>query len=245
MTPRGRPKFEVVVPAEIADRRLVSVATIREITGIPSTGAGAVTDEALGRLIDGALAQAARSCRLAAYRAIAPTLALETVRASWLPDCWDWWPRQVGWKRDEPSTLLLPWRAPIVSIEITEGETDLVEDNDFRLLGAGVVERINGCWATGGSIVADYIAGFVPLADDPVYQVDGEPMPADLVSLLADQVRMSKDRGAIDLNLRSEDIPGIWAGSFNVPGGDSIDTGGLLMPLYDALAPYRAPPSLA
>lgn len=246
MMPVGRPAFEVVVGAEAVARRLVSVDAIRSITGIPETGTGAIDDAGLGRLIDGELARCARSCRLATYRAVPPTLAQESVRATWLATCWEW---PYGWVSyrsagREPSILLLPWRAPITDIEITEGETELVEDTDYRLLERGVVERINGFWPTSGSIVVDYVAGFVPLADDPSYQVDGEPLPADIVQLLADQVRMANDRSRIDLNLRSEDIPGVWSGTFNVAGGSAIDTQGLMMPLYEALAQYRAPPSI-
>lgn len=240
-----RPQFEVVIAATASERRLIPVDTMRDLTGIPETGKGAATDTALGAMIDDALTRCARSCRLAAYRASPPTLAEETVRATWTADYWnallvrppEWWQRG-------PYTLLLPWRAPITSITVTEGETELVEDTDFRLLGAGVVERINGAWPTAGSTVIDYVAGFVPLSTDPSYDYDGETLPADLVSLIADQVRMAHSRSGIDLNLRSEDIAGVWSGSYNVPGGDSIDTSGLHRPLYDALSDYRAPPSI-
>lgn len=243
MMPVGRPKFEVVVAASSAERRLVSATTIRALTGI---GTDDVSDVALTQMIDAALITMARSCRLAKDRATPPTLAQESVRATWLANSWDWWPAQVApYGSREPETLLLPWRAPITDITVTEGETELVEDTDYRLLGSGVVERIGACWTTTGTIVVDYVAGWVPLSDDPSYDYDGEPMPADLVSLLADQVRMASDRTTIDLNLRSEDIPGIWSGAYNVPGGDAVDTSGLTMPLYDALAPYRAPPSFA
>lgn len=245
MTYYGRPAFEVVAGADATARRLISVDTIREIAGIAST----VSDEALGRLIDAALTQCARSCRLATYRASPPTLAQEAVRATWLPSCWPWWAPGACYyyagSYAQPSTLLLPWRAPITEITVAEGETELVENTDYRLLGAGVVERISGCWATGGNIVVDYTAGFVPLSDDPSYDYDGEPLPADLISLIADQVRSANDRAGSDLNLRSEDIPGIWSGSYNVPGGDAMDASGLLRPLFDALSPYRAPPSIA
>lgn len=241
----GRPTFEVVTPADAEGRRLVSVNAIRGMTGLPATGDGAITDEDLGRLVDAALAQCARSCKLAPYRASAPTLAQEAVRAIWLPaNVASYVSRPLmGWVTT-PSQLLLPWRAPITSIEVNEGEVELVEGTDFCLLQGGIVERIGGCWGTGGAIVVDYTAGWVAAADYPDPQ-EGEAMPADLVLLIADQVRMTADRRDIDLNLRSEDIPGVWSGSYNVAGGSAIDTGGLLMPLYDALEPYRAPPSFA
>ncbi len=234
-----RPRFEIVVgTANAAERRLVSVSTIRTLTGVPETGEGAVDDTTLTLLLDAALAQCATSCRLARYGAMPLTLAREAVRATWLLEHWR------GWRHAWPSQLFLPWRAPITSIAVVEGEVELVENTDFRLLGSGVVERIGGCWQTSGSIVVDYIAGWVPTSDDPSYEYDtGESMPADIVSLLADQVRMSCDRRDIDLNLRSEDVPGVWSGSYNVAGGDAIDTSGLIRSLYDALSPYRAPPS--
>jgi hypothetical protein len=244
VTPIGRPQFEVIVPATAADRRLVSVDTIRGLTGIPSTGTGAVSDTALGQIIDAELARCARSCRLATWRGSQATLAQESVRATWTPNCWEWGPLRAPYGIWQAPRLLLPWRAPITDITVSEGETELVEDTDYRLLGAGVVERINGCWATSDSIVVDYMAGFVPLADDPAYQDEGVTLPADLVSLIADQVRMSTDRRDIDLNLRSEDVPELWSGTYNVAGGSAIDTGGLMMPLYDALSDYRAPPSI-
>lgn len=243
MMPAGRPRFEVVVAASATERRLVTVDTIRSLTGLSEAAA---SDTALGLLIDAALATCARSCKLAKDRATPLTLAQESVRATWLEDSWDWslWPAPYYGQR-EPSTLLLPWRSPITSISIAEGETDLVENTDFRLLGAGVVERIGAWWPTSGPIVVDYVAGFVPLSDDVSYEYDGETLPADIVALIADQVRMTHGRGSADLNLRSEDIPGVWSGSYNVAGGDAIDTSGLINTLYDALSDYRAPPSFA
>lgn len=241
----GRPTFEIVTPATVEDRRLVSVDTIRTLTGLPETGAGAITDDALGLLIDAELARMAKSCRLATSRATAPTLALEEVRATWLPATMrasDWVPSS-SWS-SEPSQILLPWRAPIVSIEVSEGETELVEYTDFRLLDGGILERVGACWGAGGAIVVDYSAGWMPMVDYPDTQ-EGEPMPADLVALLGDQVRMAADRRDIDLNLRSEDVPDVWSGTYNVAGGSAVDTGGLMRPLYDALDPYRKPPSFA
>lgn len=240
----GRPRFEVVVGASAADRRLVTVSTIRALTGIPSTGEGSASDETLGLMLDAALSQCAVACRMATYRAMPPTLAQESVRATWDQTFWEWRHRSLAFG-ERNHQLLLPWRAPISAITLTEGETELVENTDYRLLGAGVLERLQGWWPNSGLLVADYVAGFVPLSSDGSYQEDGETLPADLVALLGDQVRLRFDSQGIDLNLRSEDVPGVWSGTYNVPGGDSIDTSGLLRPLWDALSPYRAPPSFA
>lgn len=238
-----RPLFEVIVPADAEARRLIPVSVIRTLTGIPVSGEGAVSDAVLGQLIDAALAQAATSCGLAKARGLSPTLASEEVRASWPAEFWSSWriiPQHYSGA--VPSQIMLPWRAPITEIAVTEGETLLVENTDYRLLGSGVLERMSGCWS--GSIVVNYTAGFNAmdeLGSEPIENV----IPPDLVSLFADQIRMMNDRAALDLNLRSEDIPGVWSGTFNVAGGSSIDTGGLMMPLYDALAAYRAPPVFA
>lgn len=238
-----RPRFELVVGAVAEGRRLISAETVRLLTGIPATGEGAVTDEVLNFRIDGVMSKIARSCRLAAARAAPLTLAQESVRATWTPPALE--RRWIYWFADEARTkLILPWRAPITEIDITVDDEELEENVDYELLGSGVVQWLSpGTSWPWANIVADYTAGFVPLAADPAYQEDGETLPADIVEMIAEQVRYSASMP--DMSLRSEDIPGVWSGSYNVPGGDAIDTSGLSMPLYDALSPFRGPPVFA
>lgn len=241
-----RPRFEIVSgTSTAAERRLVSAETVRLLTGIPSTGEGAVTDEVLNLHIDAVMAMIARSCRLAAARSAPLTLAQESVRATWTPPVPSYYHRWSYWFADEARTkLILPWRAPITSISITVDDEDLDENVGFELLGSGVVQWLDpGTSWPWANIVADYTAGFVPLAADPAYQEDGDTLPADIVALIAEQVRYGSSRP--DMSLRSEDVPGVWSGSYNVPGGDAIDTSGLSLPLYDALAPFRGPPVFA
>lgn len=236
-----RPTFAVVTPADADARRFIDLDAIRSLSGIPSTGAGSLDDEALGLKLDAVLASCATSCRLAKFRGLPLTLAQEVVRATWVDAS-----VAVGWgeallRYGRNSQLLLPWRAPITALTVTEGGTELVEDTDFRNLGAGVLERITGgvcCGWSFGAIVVDYTAGW--LLDD-----EENAVPADLVSLIADQVRLAQSQSTVNPILRSEDIPGVWSGTFNMPGGDAIDTSGLSRPLYDALSDYRAPPSFA
>lgn len=247
MTSGDRPTFTVVVGTTADDRRLIPISMIRALTGLAESDIG---DEALNLKIDAVLASCARSCRLAKAGSAPPTLARETVRAAW-PDTtvydyrWHlmWLPSGRGHK------LILPWRAPITSVAIAEGDTDLVEGSDFRYLGAGVIERMNSgtyCGWPLGAIDVTYTAGFIKTPADPSYdESEGDPLPADVVALIADQVRLSISQGKVDPILRSEDIPGVWSGTFNTPGGDAIDTSGLSRPLYDALSDYRAPPSFA
>lgn len=231
------PTFAVVTPADEDARRFIPLETIRSLTGIPSSGNGAVSDETLGAMLDGVLASCARSCDLAKFRATPLTLAQEEVRATWVDaGSID----RGGWPRcTRGSQLFLPWRAPITAISVTEAGVELEEDTDFRHLGAGVLERITNGVACGwllGTIIVDYTAGWDPEDDE-------NPVPADLVTLIANQVRLANSQSTVDPILRSEDIPGIWSGSFNTPGGDAIDTSGLSRPLYDALRDYRFPGS--
>lgn len=237
MTPR--PTFAVIAGTEsAADRRLITVAMVRALTGLSVADIG---DDGLALMIDATLASCARYCRLAKAGAQPPTFAQESVRATWpelsarYPD----WP--LG---DRGQSLLLPWRVPITEVSVTEGDTDLEQDVDFRLLGAGVIERLSGCWSTG-PIVVDYTAGWVAPPDDASEEPDGEPMPADLVALIAGQVKLSFLQQGQDPTLRSEDVPGVWSGSYNVPGGDSISAFGLGVALQTALDAYRAPLSFA
>lgn len=242
----GRPKFQVIAGTADADeRRLVSVETFRTLSGISISD---LSDEAAEKIIDATLARIATLCKLARDGARPLTFAREEVRATWIandiyyPYVNDG-PRNHGWPRRFPYDqyqLMLPWRTPITEITITEGETVLEEGVHFRLLGAGVVERIGGGfwpWPSPG-LVVDYTAGW--LADD-----DEFPFPDDLASLIVDQAVMIYQRSGIDWNLRSEDIPGIWSGSYNIIGGDSIAENGLLRSLDNALYPYKAPPAFA
>lgn len=243
-----RPRFELVSgTSTAAERRLVSAETVRLLTGIPETGEGAVSDAVLNLHIDGVMAQIARSCRLAAARAAPLTLAQESVRATWTLPLWSstYHRHWHYWFSDEARTkLILPWRAPITAIDVSVDDASLEENVDYELLGSGVVRWMStgSCWPLA-NVVVDYTAGFVPLAADPAYQEDGETLPADIVTMIAEQARYYSSRP--DMSLRSEDIPGVWSGSYNVPGGDAMDTSGLSLPLYDALAQFRGPPVFA
>lgn len=241
-----RPRFELVSGTSSAEeRRLVSAETVRLLTGIPETGEGAITDEVLNLYIDGVMAQIANACRLAKARAAPLTLAVESVRATWTPPVPHYYYRWYYWFADEARTkLILPWRAPIISIDVTVDDQTLEENLDYELLGSGVVRWLSpGTAWPWANIVVDYTAGLVPLAADPTYQEDGDTLPADIIMLIAQQVRYGVTQP--NIGIRSEDIPGVWSGSYNVPGGDAMDTCGLSMPLYDSLSQFRGPPVFA
>ncbi len=237
-----RPVFSLVVGTTAVERRLIPLSMIRALSGLTEATIG---DEALNLKTDAVLASVARSCRLAKAGSAPQTLARETVRAVW-PDAstYDYTWRQT-WEPRGPR-LILPWRVPVTSIELTEDDVELVEGTDFRLLGGGVIERLSGAWSNG-EIDATYTAGFIATPADPSYdESEGDQLPADVVALIADQVRFNIVQAVDNPTLyRSEDIPGIWSGTYSTPGGDAVDTSGLMRPLYDALSDYRAPPSFA
>lgn len=231
-----RPTFEVVTAADADARRFVDIETIRSLSGIPATGAGALDDEALGLRLDAVLASCASACRLARYRAVPPTFAQEALRATWpAGTASDFFYPGPG----RGLRLLLPWRVPITALEIEEGGVELEEGVGFRDVGAGMIERIGAEWSLD-EIVVDYTAGW--LADD-----EDNPPPADLVAAIADQVRLVHAQSGVNPLLRNEDIPGVWSGAFNTVGGDAIDSSGLGRPLLDLLhrLGLRAPPAFA
>ncbi|HQS15030.1 hypothetical protein [Reyranella sp.] len=231
-----RPTFAVTTAADADARRFVDLDTVRALSGIPSTGSGALDDDTLGLRLDAVLASMASSCRLARYRALPPTFAQEEVRATWPAFVVsDYGAR--GFTRGPQ--LILPWRTPITAVEITEAGAELEEGVTFRVFGAGVLERIGAEWSLD-EIVVDYTAGWI--ADD-----DENPPPADLVQAIADQVRLAHAQSSVNPLLRNEDLPGIWSGSFNTIGGDAIDSSGLGRPLLDMLERLglKAPPAFA
>lgn len=222
-----KPTFEVVASTgHPAERRLVTAARVRRMIASPEAD-----DALLEDIIDGVSADCVRYCNLDRARDALPTFGRETLRATWL---------KTGC--DRGATLVLPWRAPIVSVTVEEAGVELAE-SACRLLGGGLLQRLSdgaaGCWS-GEAIVVTYVAGWDLDPEDPSYDEDhGEGVPADLAARVVDQVGMAYRSRKINPLLRSENLDGVWSGSYNVPGGDAIGKSGLLRPLEEALAPYR------
>ncbi len=233
-----RPRFEIIDGTAYAgERRLISIATVRALTGLTEEQ---IDDTALTMLIDSALGECARYCKLARAGSAPRTFAREIVRATWVAADfyrpWDWRP-PIRYH-----TLVLPWRVPITAITVTQGGTELVRDTDYRLLdSSAIVERLGGYWWPASGLVVDYTAGWVPEATDP----EEDPMPADLVAAIANQIKLAYFQNTNDPTLRSEDVPGIWSGTYNVPGGDAIADDGMLRSLQRALDPFKNPTALA
>ena len=212
------PTFTVVTAADADARRFVDLDTIRSLTGIPATGTGSLDDTALGLRLDAVLASMASTCGLASAPTSPATFAREVVRATWL---------DISATSCRGAHLYLPWRTPVTSIAVTEDGDALVAGTDFRLTGGDILQRIGADWSAA-AIVADYTAGW--LADD-----DDNPPPADLVVLIADQLRLGYAQGAVNPMLRNEDITGMGSWTFNTVGGDAIASSGLGRPFLAGL----------
>ena len=216
----SEPLFEVVTPAaNAAARRLTTAAKVQAALRI-----GAVDTPLIESIIDAVSGECVRFCNLA--RAVAgpvPTFGQEFVCATWL-----------GTDMGRKSTLILPWRAPITTVDsVIEDGATLVMNTDFWLLGGGMLERMAAdspvCWSTG-KIVVSYTAGWSLPAD----------VPAELEGQVIEQVKMKYLATDRDPALRSENTPDVWSGSYAVAGGDSIGESGLLKSLEAALSPFKA-----
>ena len=215
----NEPLFEVVTPAaNAAGRRLTTAAKVQAALRL-----GAVDTTLLESIIDAVSGECVRFCNLARGAAgPVPTFGLEVVRATWL-----------GTDVSRPSTLILPWRAPITTVgSVIENGATLVMNTDFRLLGSGMLERMADdalvCWSTG-KIVVSFTAGWSLPTD----------VPAELEGQVIEQVKMKYLATDRDPALRSENTPDVWSGSYAVAGGDSIGESGLLKSLEAALAPFK------
>jgi hypothetical protein len=223
------PLFEVVVPAaDAAARRLVSVDVAMAMLG------GEGFDETqVALLLDAASAAAATYCNLQRAGTLPPTFGRELLRATFSSD---WCGRQ---------NLMLPWRVPIASISITDGDAVLVENEDWQHYGSGLIgRRVGGmpaAWSGSGPIVVEYEAGWL-LGLDASYGGDADPVPADIVALVVDQVRMQYLARGRDPALRAEAVPDVWSGTYNWAGGEgAVGSSGLLVTLEMALEPFKLP----
>lgn len=223
-----RPLFEVIIPtADPIERRLITPEQVRGMAGLSESEA---SDAVLNPLIDAACARISGYCGLARAGATPATFSRETCRATW---------RATTCGRG--TELLLPWRAPITSVAVTETGVELT-DADFQLYEGATLLRLSAgapaCWPAG-EIVVDYIAGWLVGQDASAYDGDTDPVPADLQQALVDQVRMGFLGRDVDPSLRSENIPDVWSGSYNFAGGDGIGISGLLKSLEAVLSEFK------
>jgi hypothetical protein len=216
------PIFEVTsAAADAAARRLTTAAKVQAVLF-----GGTATDTALlETMIDRVSARAARHCNLAKDAiGTPPTFGRETCRATWSAD-------HCGREIE----LFLPWRVPIASFTSVVEEGVTLSAAGYRLRGGAILERMDGDapvpWSSG-KIVVTYVTGWQLENEDQV--------PPDLEAAVIDQVKVMYQTRMRDLTLRSEQVPDVYAATYSVAGGDSIDSSGLLVHVEVALADYRA-----
>lgn len=219
-----RPKFEVIIPTSTAaERRLVTAERVREMIGTTEAD-----DPVVERVIDSVSAACARHCKLARSGTIPPTFGREYLRATFTAPL-----SARGWCHD----LLLPWRVPIQTVTVMVDGSE-VDPATYDLRDGATLHWPGTGWPFGSEIVVDYVAGWVLADEASAYDGDMDLPPDDLAMAVIDQVKMQFLNRKSDPALRSEAIPDVWSGAYNVAGGDSINKEGLLAPLESALADF-------
>jgi hypothetical protein len=218
----SEPLFEVVTPAAAgAARRLTTAARVRAALRVTATSDDALIEQ----LIDRASGMAASYCRLARDQLGAgPTFGAETLRVTWYAEAQN---------ARRGSRLVLPWRVPVTDIgSVVEAGTTLSADADYRLLGGGLLQRLDcdapRAWSNE-KIVVVYSAGWA--------LPDG--VPAEVEGPLIEQAKLAYLGTDRDPGVRSETVPDVHQVQFNVAGGDAIGDSGLLKSLESALVPFR------
>lgn len=210
----------LTVSAPVADRSLVSLATVKAELGITDTA----SDTMLTRWVKELSDAVCEVCGVAADQAGRRTFLSEgfsiSYRAQEIPEGLD------------PSPLILPWRIPVTISTVTVDGTALTVADDVEVEPlSGLLWRLNadGCrtrWERGRVVITG--TGGWLLAD----------VPAALSSAVTDAVRYrwyAHTRG--DPLLRSIDVDGVDAVTFMDAGKVQMD-GGLPSEIASRLAPY-------
>lgn len=214
------PVLEVTLAAaDAAARRLTTAAKVK--AALRKTGS--TDDTLIESIIDRISAAAAGFCGLArAATGAVPTFGAETLRATWFADT-----------AGRGSRLILPWRVPITAItSIVEAGDTLVEGTDYKLLGGGMVQRLDDdapCDWSAEKIVAVYTAGWA---------LPGS-VPAEVEGAVIEQAKLAYLGTARDPGIKSETVPDVHQVQFNFAGGDAIGVSGLLVSVEAALSPFR------
>lgn len=136
--------------------------------------------------------------------------------------------------RDLRGDTLRLSRWPVAEIlQVIEDGSELTPDGWELDEVNGQLWRIaNGdrsCWSGCGNTTVSYVGGYI-LPDD---------LPAAIQRAAIDQIKGTHYAAKRDPALRSENLPGLIATSWAVPGGDTIGANVLLPGVCAALAQYR------
>lgn len=218
--------LEAVLTADAGDtaRNLTTLAAVK--TALKITGND--QDGLIGDLIPRVTQLIVNHCRLATAVGANPTFALETLRATWHPE--------AAVCRGE--VVFLPWRPPVFSIDtVVENGVTLTAGADFLAEGdRRRLRRMSGgapfLWSAG-QIVATWKAGFSSVLSANVDDA--------LEAAAIEQIKAMLFAAKRDPALLSENLPGLIASTWAVPGGDTIGANVLLPGVRAALAPWRRP----
>lgn len=92
-----------------------------------------------------------------------------------------------------------------------------------------LVSGARACWSDSGVTTVSYVGGY-DLPDE---------LPAGIQRAAIDQIKGTHFAASRDPALRSENLPGLIASSWAVPGGDTMGANVLLPGVVAALAPWR------
>lgn len=220
------PLFEVTTPAADgpATRRLTTAAKVQA-----ALKGGAADTALIEQYIDEVTGDCVTYAKLMrAATGAEPTFAEEILQATWLQSH-----RRHYGQGENDSLLLLPWRAPVTAIgTVVEDDVELVQDTDFRLLGAAQLQRTRDDrpvrWSRG-KIVVPYTAGW----DLP----DG--VPPGLEGRVIDQVKMKYLSTNRDPAIIVENVYDVARLDYGSIGAGNVGDSGLLKSLEAALGPYK------
>jgi hypothetical protein len=224
--------LETVTPAAstTAARDLTTATSVKTALKITDTA----SDALIAALITRASALIVDYCRLARDAAgSVPAFGRETLRATWYIE-------KYG-ARCRGTDLVLPWRAPVYSVDsVVEDGTTLTVATDYILLGAkgGVLRRLSSDapieWSEN-KIVVTWKAG-MSTTSTLAANVD-----ASLEAAAIEQVKTMLFGASRDPSIRSENLADVGAVSYSVPGGDVMGASVLMPSVRDMLAPWRNP----
>lgn len=221
------PVFEIVTAAVPGaspgnGRRLATADDV--LAALPEEEDVEYSTADINSAIDAACGDMALYANLAVGGNSEPTFAEETLRATWFS-------RACG---QRGTFLHLPWRRDISDIvSVVESGVTLTEGTHFVVFADScMLLRISGdtprAWGNG-KIIVNWKAGWVCPTN----------VPDNLRDACVQQVKYKTLLKEVDPNIRSFTAPDIEAASYNIAGGDTISSSGLLRTVEASLEPYR------
>ena len=118
--------------------------------------------------------------------------------------------------RDEDVIQLSKWPVQSITSIVEDDDDDEVDEDDYELNGAtGHITRLNAdipvLWAAW-KVTVTYIAGWLLPGEA------GADLPEEIESAVWDLLKLERSAMNRDPRLKSEEIPGVWSGTYWVGG---------------------------